>query len=72
MEPVTTETKINGKLYIVTAECSPTAIETVEKKVKRLIFRHLSDTKSYQSNEPESLAICEIVCEHGTDIIKKE
>ncbi len=72
MQPITTETKIEGKLYLVTAECSPTATETVEKKLERLICRHVSDTKSYLSNEPETLAICEIVREHGTDTIKKE
>jgi hypothetical protein len=36
MEPITTETIISGKVYCVTAECSPTATETVEKKLERL------------------------------------
>jgi len=47
MQTVTTETKIAGKIYRVTAECSPTATETVEKKLERLICRHISDTESY-------------------------
>lgn len=72
MESITTETKIEGKLYLVTAECSPSATETVEKKLERIICRHVSDTKSYQLNEPETLAMCEIVREHCTDIIMKE
>ena len=47
---VITETEINGTLYLVTAECSETATETIEKKLERLICRHASDTDSYQSN----------------------
>ena len=72
MDANTTETKIDGKLYFVTAECSEAATETVEKKLERLICRHVSDTKSYQPNEPETLAMCKIVREHGTYTIKKE
>ena len=72
MEPITTETKIEGKLYLVTAECSSSATETVEKKLERIICRHVLDPKSYQSKEPETLAMCEIVREHCTDTMKKE
>lgn len=68
----TTETKIDGKLYLVIAECSPTATETVEKKLERVICRHVSDTKSYQLKRDIPLAMCEIVREHGTYTIKKE
>lgn len=72
MTPNTTETKIGGKLYLVTGGCSPNATETVEKKLERLICRHTSDTKSYQSDEPETLAMCQIVCEYTTDTTEKE
>ncbi len=72
MEPITTETIISGKVYCVTAECSSTATETVKKKLERLICRHVSDTESYQTKDPETLAISEIVREHTTDIIIKE
>ena len=40
-----TETKIGNVTYIVTSECSPTATETLEKKLERLILRHISDKK---------------------------
>ena len=46
----TIETKIGSTLYIVTTECSSQATETVEQKLERIISRHISDTKSYQSN----------------------
>jgi len=68
----TTETRIDGKLYLVTAECSPTATETVEKKLERLICRHASDMKSYHLIGNTSLAMCGIVREHGTATIIKE
>ena len=44
-----TETRIGNTLFIVTSECSPTATETIEKKLERLISRHFSDTNSYLS-----------------------
>lgn len=72
MEPITTETIISGKVYCVIAECSPTATETVEKKLERLICRHVLDTESYQTKEPETLAMSEIVREYTTDSIIKE
>lgn len=49
MEPITTETIISRKVYCVIAECSPTATETVEKKLERLICRHVSDPESYRT-----------------------
>jgi len=72
MMPVQTETRIDGKLYIVTAECSPAAKETIEKKLERLICRHAADTKSYQYDKPEPLAICGAVREYTTDTIVRE
>jgi hypothetical protein len=53
----TTETKIGNTVYIVKAECSATAVETVENKLERLICRHITDTKSYQTNCEIPLAI---------------
>ena len=67
-----TETKIDGKVYHVIAECSPTATETVVKKLERLISRHVLDTKSYQINSGKPLDMCEIVREHGLTTINKE
>lgn len=72
MKSTKTETIISGKVYCVTAECSQGATETVEKKLERLICRHVSDTKSYQTKEPKTLAISEIVCQYTTDTIVKE
>jgi len=72
MKLITTETIISGKVYCVTAECSPTATETVEKKLERLICRHVSDTENYQNKEPETLDISEIVREYTTNVIVKE
>ena len=72
MKSTKTETIISGKVYCVTAECSQGATETVEKKLERLICRHVSDTKSYQTKEPEMLDISEIVCQYTTDTIVKE
>jgi len=69
MNTNTTETRIDGKLYLVTAECSPTATETVDKKLERLICRHVTDAKSYHSICITSLAMCGIVREHGTATI---
>ena len=58
MTTVKTEIKIKGTLYCVISECSPAATETVEKKLERLICRHVSDTESYQYDKPEPLAMC--------------
>lgn len=68
----TTEVVINGRLYLVTAECSPTATETVDKKLERLICRHTSDAESYQPEPEKTLAMCEIVREYATDTKVKE
>ena len=72
MKLITTETIISGKVYCVTAECSPTATETVEKKLERLICRHVSDSENYQTKELETLDISEIVREYTTNAIVKE
>ncbi|MEA5050676.1 MAG: transposon-encoded TnpW family protein [Oscillospiraceae bacterium] len=61
-----TETRIGNVTYIVTSECSPTATETVEKKLERLILRHVSDKKSYQNNTDLSLAMCADKSEYVT------
>ena len=67
------EMKIGGTTFIVTSECSPTATETVEQKLERIINRHaadvISDKKSYHLKSGESLAMCEIVREHGLTTI---
>ena len=52
-----TETQIGNTLFIVTAECSPTAKETIEKKLERLICRHFSDANSCQPERDKHLAI---------------
>jgi len=65
----TTETKIGATLYIVKTECSPAATETVEKKLERMICRHVSDTESYQADKPESLAMYGKVREYTMDNI---
>ena len=43
MKPIITETKIGNTLYIVSAECSPNAKETLEQKLERIIRRHVAD-----------------------------
>ena len=62
-----TETRIGNTLYIVTAECSPTATETVEKKLERLILRHFSDTKRLQNKDENQFAMCANQSEYGMD-----
>ena len=64
-----TETKIGNVTYIVTSECSPTATETLEKKLERLILRHVSDLKSYQDDNSNDVALCAKQSEHGPDTI---
>jgi len=66
MTPVKTETKINGTLYCVIAECSPAATESLEQKLERLICRHAGDTESYQTQHDLPLALSEKMREHGT------
>jgi len=43
MNPSITETKIRNTLYIVSAECSPTAKETLEQKLERIISRKVTE-----------------------------
>lgn len=64
-----TETHIGKTLYIVTAECSPTATETIEKKLERLICRHFSDINSYQPEHDKQLAMYSNQSEYGLDTI---
>ena len=61
-----TETHIGNVTYIVTSECSPTATETLEKKLERMTLRHVSHTKCspFYINKP--LAMCENKSEYGT------
>ena len=61
------EMRIGNTTYIVTAECSPTATETVEKKLERLILRHVSDTKRFQNNDENQFAICTNQSEYVMD-----
>ena len=51
-----TDIKIGNTLFIVTSECSPTATETIENKLERLLSRHFSDTISYQPKHGNQLA----------------
>ena len=62
-----TETRIGNTLYIVTAECSPTATETVEKKLERLILRHVADTIKLQNKDENRFAKCSDQSEYGMD-----
>jgi len=48
MQKVTTETQIGGTLFVVTAETSPAATETLEKKLERLICQYCSSAKDYK------------------------
>ena len=42
MEQKKTEIRVGKTIFIVTAECSPTATETIEQKLKKLINQHTS------------------------------
>ena len=61
-----TETRFRNTLIIVTGECSPTATETIEKKLERLILRHISDKKCSPFCINKPLAMCENKSEYGT------
>ena len=61
------EMRIGNTTYIVTAECSPTATETVEKKLERLILRHVADAIMLQNNDENQFAICTNQSEYGMD-----
>ncbi len=52
-EKVVTETRFGNTLFIVTRECSPTATETIQEKLERIILRHLSDLKNFQGTSKE-------------------
>jgi len=62
-----TETQIGNTLFIVTAECCPTATETIEKKLERLICRRFSDTNNYQHKRDKQFAMYPNQSEYGTD-----
>jgi hypothetical protein len=64
-----TETHFGNTLIIVTAECSPTATETIEKKLERLIVRHFSDLKTYQDDGDNRVAMFSNQSEYGSDTI---
>jgi hypothetical protein len=66
-QKIVTETHIGNTRFIVTSECSPTATETIQKKLERLLCRRLSDTKSYPPEPGTSLAVCRNQSEHGVD-----
>ena len=53
MDQATTEIKIGKTLFIITAECSPTATETIEQKLKRLIIQHIPDARKVNSKVPD-------------------
>lgn len=61
------EILIGNTTYIVTAECSPTATETVEKKLERLILRHVADTIKLQNKDENSFAMCSNQSEYVMD-----
>ena len=61
------EIRIGNTTYIVTAECSPTATETVEKKLERLILRRFSDTKRFQNKDENQFAMCANQSEYVMD-----
>ena len=64
-----TETQIGNTLFIVTSVCSPTATETIEKKLERLICRHFSSAKSYPQVRDLQLDASSNQSEHGTGTI---
>lgn len=45
MERKKTEIRVGKTIFIVTAECSPTATETIEQKLKKLINQHASGAR---------------------------
>ena len=61
------EMRIGNTPYIVTAECSPTATETVEKKLERLILRHVADAIMFQNNDENTFAKCSDQSEYVMD-----
>jgi len=61
-----TEMCVGSITYVVTSECSPTATESLEKKLERLILRHVSDMKSYPFCIKSPLAMREYKSEYDT------
>ena len=61
------EIRIGNTTYIVTAECSPTATETVEKKLERLILRHVADAIMLQNKDENQFAMCANQSEYVMD-----
>ena len=61
------EMRIGNTTYIVTAECSPTATETVEKKLERLILRHVTDAIKLQNKDENTFAKCSDQSEYVMD-----
>ena len=61
------EIRIRNTTYIVTAECSPTATETVEKKLERLILRHVADAIMLQNKDENTFAKCSDQSEYVMD-----
>ena len=59
-----TEMQIGNTLFIITSECSPTATETIEKKLERLICRHYSSAKSYPQERDLQLDVSTNQSEH--------
>ena len=62
-----TDIRIGKTLYIVTAECSPTATETVEEKLERLILSHAADVINLQNKDENTIAMCSNQSEYGMD-----
>ena len=69
---IITEKQIGRTVYFVKSECSPSATETVEQKLERLICRRFSDAKSYPPVIESPLAMRGIQSEHGTNLTPKE
>lgn len=69
MEHSTTEIMVGKTLFIVTAECSPTATETLEQKLKKLIIQHIPDVRIVNSKLSDKaagrLAMPQNQSEHG-------
>ena len=57
-----TERKIGNTTFVIIAECSPNATETLEQKVERILRRHATDAKT---SMPKELAISENLREYG-------
>ena len=62
-----TEIRIGRTLYIVTAVCSPTARETVEQKLERLILSHAADVILLEDAGENAVAMCSDQSEYVMD-----